>query len=248
MRRPLAAVALCLVLVLAGCSLPGGSSGVELTAENAPPGVSAESGTLDDPGALLAAHNESLVASGFVTEVRTNATLIRNGEPQQVRRTQVVRAEAGITEYNNTVVNPGSRFDVWGNDSVQAVRLQARGDVQYGTSEPQPAETLTGSTLLSRYLAAGNWSLTNATMQGEEPVFTFRSSAVPSEPSALPENATNLREYGAVMVVDSDGRIRYFEATGTYTLDGTEASFTVSQRLVSEGAAVERPPWVDEAL
>lgn len=248
MRRPLAAVALCLVLVLAGCSLPGGSSGVELTAENAPPGVSAESGTLEDADALLAAHTEALVESGFVTEVRTNATLIRNGEPRQVRRTQVVRAEPGLAEYNNTVLNPGSRFDVWGNDSVQAVRLQARGDVQYGTGEPQSAETLAGATLLSRYLAAGNWSLTNATMQGEEPVFTFRSSTVPTEPNALPENATDLREYGAVMVVDSDGRIRYFEATGTYTLEGTEASFTVSHRLVSEGAEVERPGWLDEAL
>jgi hypothetical protein len=105
--------------------------------------------------------------------------------------------------------------------------------------------SIAGATLLSRYLGAGNWSLTNATMQGEEPVFTFRSSAVPSEPAALPENATDLREYGAVMVVDSDGRIRYFEATGTYTLDGTEASFTVSHRLVSEGPEVERPEWVE---
>jgi len=248
MRRPLAAVALCLVLVLAGCSLPGGSSGVELTAENAPPGVTAESGTLDDADALLAAHNESLVASGFVTEVRTNATLLRNGEPRQVRRTQVVRAEPGLVEYNNTVLNPGSRFDVWGNSSVQAVRLQARGDEQYSTGEPQPARTLTGTTLLSRYLAAGNWSVTNATMRGEEPVFTLRSSTLPSETNALPENATDLREYGAVVVVDSEGRIRYFEATGTYTLDGTEASFTISHRVVSEGPAVDRPPWVDEAL
>jgi hypothetical protein len=258
MRRALAAVALCLVLVLAGCSLPGGSSpggssptaptGVELTAENAPPGVSAESGTIENPDALLAAHNASLVESGFVAEVRTNATILRNGEPRQVRRTQVVRAESGLTEYNNTVLNPASRFDVWGNDSVQAVRLRTRGGVQYGTDRPQSATTLTSTTLLSRYLATGDWSVTNATMQDGEPVFTFRSSTVPSEANALPERATNLREYSAVLVVDSDGRISYFAATGTYTLDGTESSFAISHRVVSEGPEVDRPSWVDEAL
>jgi len=248
MRRPLAAVALCLVVVLAGCSLPGGSSGVELTAENAPPGVSAESGTIENPDALLAAHNASLVESGFVVEVRTNATVLRDGEPRQVRRTQVVRAESGLAEYNNTVLNPGSRFDVWGNDSVQAVRLQTRGGVQYGTDQPQSAATLTSSTLLSRYLATGDWTVTNVTMQDGEPTFTFRSSTVPSEANALPTNATNLREYGAVLVVDGDGRVSYFAATGTYTLDGTESSFAISHRVVAEGPEVDRPPWVDEAL
>jgi len=263
MRRPLAAVALCLVVALAGCSLPSDSSGaelttengtigdsssLELTTENAPPGVSADAGTLADADALLAAHNESLVVSGFVTEVRANATVVRNGQRQQVRRTQIVRAESGLDAYNTTVRNPSSRFDIWGNDSIQAVRLQTRDDIQYGTSKPRPAATLTGTGLLSRYLTTGNWSVTNATTRGGEPVFTLRSTAVPTEANAVPENATNLREYGAVAVVDSAGRVRYFEATGTYTLDGESASFTVSHRVVSEGQTVDRPSWVAEVL
>ena len=53
MRRPVLAVALCVLVTLAGCSFAGtptaGPDG--LTAENAPPGVSAGSGELTDAAA-----------------------------------------------------------------------------------------------------------------------------------------------------------------------------------------------------
>ncbi|MFC7177111.1 DUF7537 family lipoprotein [Halosegnis marinus] len=253
MRRPV--LALCLLVLLAGCSLGGTDPTAtptptdELTPENAPPGVTADDGTLTDPDALLAAHTARLNESGFVTEVRVNATLVRNGEPTAVPRRQVVRAEAGLVEYNNTVLNPGSRFDVWGNTTVQAVRLEAGGGVRYGSGEPQDAATLSGENLVSRYLSAGEWTVTNTTVENGTTLHTLRSTGLPADPAAVPENATDVREYGAVVIVDDEGRIRYFEARGDYTVDGYEGSFLVRQRLVSTDApAVERPAWVAEAL
>lgn len=261
MRRP-ALLLVCLCVVLAGCSMGGtptdagtatgtatGTPVGELTEESAPPGVDAESGELTDANALLDAHADRLVAAGFVTDVRSNATILRNGEPTQVRRQQLVRVEPGASEYNNTVLNPGSRFDVWGNESVQAVRLRAGGGVRYDSGPPQSGADLTGQGLLARYLATGGWTVTNVSVGGGETLFTLRSTTLPSDPSAVPANATDVRDYAAVVVVDGDGRVRYFETTGTYTLDGNEGTFTVSQRLVSLGdPGVERPAWVSEAL
>lgn len=249
MRRS-ALAALCLLVVLAGCSLVGtpAPSG-ELTADTAPPGVSADDGTLTDADALLAAHVTRLNASGFVTDVRVNSTLVRNSEPQRVSRRQVVRAEAGAVEYNNTVLNPGSRFDVWGNRTMQVVRLEAAGGVRYSSGGAQSVETLAGETLLARYLSTGDWTVANTTVRNGTTLHTLRSTTLPSSPDAVPANATDVRDYGAVVVVDSAGRIHYFEATADYSIDGADGSFLVRQRLVSaDGPSVERPAWVAEAL
>lgn len=249
MRRTAAVLSVCLLALLAGCSIGGsGTSTATPTAgDAAPPGVDA--GTLTDADALLSAHVEQLTATGFVTEVRTRATVSREGGPAEIERRQVVRVAPGRSEYNNTVYNPASRFDVWGNGSVQAVRLRTADGVQYDSAEPESAARLAGTGLLSRYLSTDGWTVTNTTTEGGDRLYTLRSTTIPESTGAVPEGATDVREYGAVAVVDGDGRVRYFEATGSYTLDGAEGSFTVRQRLVSMGdPGVERPPWVDEAL
>lgn len=252
MRRTAAVLAVCLVAVLAGCSIggtgPDTSTSTPTTLDATPPGVDAD-GTLTDADALLSAHAERLTAAGFVTEVRTRATVARQGTTTEVERRQVVRVAPGGTAYNNTVSNPASRFDVWGNGSVEAVRLRTSEGVRYDTAEPESAARLSGTGLLSRYLSTGGWAVTNTTTEGGDRLYTLRSTAVPASTAAVPEGASDVREYGAVVVVDGDGRVRYFEATGSYTLDGEDGSFTVSQRLVSTGdPGVERPAWVDEAL
>lgn len=249
MRRPAAVLAVCLVAVLAGCSIGGTGSPTSTPtgADAAPPGV--EDGTLTDADALVSAHVDRLTATGFVTEVRTGATVSREGTPTEVERRQVVRVAPGRAAYNNTVYNPASRFDVWGNESVEAVRLRTADGARYDSGEPASAAELAGATLLSRYLSTDGWTVTNTTTEGDATLYTLRSNTVPESTAAVPEGASDVREYGAVVVVDGDGRIRYFEATGTYTLDGEEGSFTLSQRLVSTGdPGVERPAWVDEAL
>lgn len=250
MRRTASVVAVCLVAVLAGCSIGGTGSGTSTpTALDAtPPGVD-DSGTLTDADALVSAHVERLAATGFVTDVRTRATVSRQGTPTDVERRQIVRAAPGGTEYNNTVYNPESRFDIWGNDSVRVVRLRTSDGVRYDSAEPRPPAQLAGATLLSRYLSTGGWTVTNTTTEAGATLYTLRSTTIPDSTGAIPEGATDVREYGAVAVVDGEGRIRYFEATAAYTLDGESGSFTLSQRLRSTGdPGVERPSWVDQVL
>ncbi|MFB6117086.1 hypothetical protein [Halosegnis sp.] len=258
MQRP-ATAALCLLVVLAGCSFGGTPTGTPtatgpsvpegLTAETAPPGVSAETGELTNPEALLAAHQRALNATGFIIEVRSNATLLRNGQPRQVRRQQVVRASPGAARYNTTVVNPGSRFDVWGNRSVQAVRVQTGDGVRYQTGEPRSVRRLSGRPLLATYLSSGGWRVTAVEERDGGTFLTLRSSTVPTADGALPSDAENVSSYAAVIVVDTEGRVRYFEATADYTIDGNEGSVRVRQQVRSlSDPEPARPGWFAEAV
>lgn len=252
MRRPAAVLGVCLLAILAGCSLggtgPTASTSTPTTLDTTPPGIDAD-GRLTGADALLSTHTDQLTTAGFVTEVRTQATVSRTGGPTDVERRQVVRVAPGGSEYNNSVYNPGSRFDIWGNESMRAIRLRTSDGVRYDSGDPRSPAQLAGATLLSRYLSADGWTVTNTTTEQGATLYTLRSNVVPETPAAVPEGASDVREYGAVVVVDGDGRVRYFEATGTYTLDGEDGSFTVTQRLVSTGdPGVDRPAWVDKAL
>lgn len=254
MRRTLAAVALALLLTLSGCSVLGGggtpTAAPGLAAEDAPPGVSAETGTLQNSTALLDAHTAALVDTGFRYELRTNATVAQQGETRQVRRQQVTAVAPGVEQYTYTTVNPGSRFDVWGNRTVQAAKFQFGDQVQYRTGSPAGAAALTGQNVFGRYLASGEWTVTNVTeREGSTTLVTLTSETPPSEPGAVPRNATDVRDYEATVVVDEDGRIYQFDASGTYTIEGDEGSFRLAYALRSlEDPGVSRPDWLSKAF
>lgn len=257
MRRTFAVVGLALLLALSGCSFLGGGPGTGtatttdgLTAEQAPPGVSAESETLTDSGTLLDAHTDALLESGFRYELRTNATVVQQNEPRQVRRQQVTRVAPGRTQYNYTTVNPGSRFDVWGNESVQAVKFQFGDQVQYRSGEAAASASLTGQRVFTRYLSSGEWTVTNVTERdGSTTLVTLESSTPPTEAGAVPQNATDISDYQARIVVDSEGRVYQFVATGSYTIDGNDGSFRIVYALQSlDDPGVEQPEWTGNAL
>lgn len=248
MRRTLSAVALVLVVALSGCALLGGGPG--LTEEQAPPGVSAEEGTLTDASALLDAHTERLLATGFTVELRTNATVVQQGQHRQVRRQQVTAVAPDRAEYAYTTRNPGSRLDVWGNRSVEVTRASYGGQTRYQVGEAPPAATLTSEGVLARYLSSGTWEVTNVTDREGSPVrVTLESTTPPEDPAAVPRNATDVRDYEATAVVDGEGRVHRLVATGTYTIDGEEGRFRIAHDLRSTAdPGVERPDWVDPAL
>ncbi|WP_255197026.1 DUF7537 family lipoprotein [Halorarius litoreus] len=254
MRRTFAAVGLALLLALSGCSFLGGPGTATdaggLTADTAPPGVSADSERLENETALVAAHTDRLVDTGFRYELRSNATVVQQGEPRQVRRQQVTRVAPGRTQYNYTTVNPGSRFDVWGNESVQAVKVQFGDQVQYRTGEAAAAASLTGQNVFVRYLSSGEWAVTNVTeREGTTTLVTLESSTPPTRAGALPRNATDVRDYEARIVVDGEGRVYQFVTSGTYTIDDTEGSFQLVYVLRSlDDPGVTKPQWADEAL
>lgn len=254
MRRTLAVVALAVLLALSGCSVLGGdgtpTAEPGLSPEDAPPGVSAENESLDNSTALLEAHSAALLDSGFRYEIQTNATVAQQGEVRQVRRQQVMRVGPGAAQYNYTTINPGSRFDVWGNQSVQAAKFQFDDRVQYRSGEPAAPMSLTAQNLFARYLSSGEWTVTNVTERDDGPtLIALTSTTPPTEPGGVPRNATDIRDYEAQVVVDTEGRIYQFEAGGTYTIDGEEGSFRILYVLRSlEDPGVTRPPWLSEAL
>lgn len=249
MRRTSAAAAVALLLLLAGCSaLPFGGGG--LTAAQAPPGVAAENGTLTNASALTTAHTEETLASGVTYEFVTNATVVQRGEARRVGRRQVTRVAPNRTQYAYTTSNPGSAFDVWGNRTVQAVRFRLPDRTLYRQSQPISDAALTGQSVFERYLSVGGWNVTNVTERDDGPTLvTLRSTSRPADAQALPGNATDLRDYEARIVVDSQGRIHAFETHGSYTIDGTEGSYRLSYELRSIGApGISRPEWVTRAL
>ncbi|WP_255150729.1 hypothetical protein [Halorarius halobius] len=251
MRRTFAAVALAILLALSGCSaLPFGGGGGGLTADQAPPGVDAENGTFADSAALLDAHTETLLKTGFTYRFSTNATVVQEGQRRRVSRSQLTQGAPNATEYGFRTRNPGSQIDAWGNESVQAVRFRFGDRVVYRQAQPIPAEQLTGESVFGRYLSAGGWNVTNVTEREDTTdLVTLTSTTEPANPRALPDNATDLRDYEAHVVVDSEGRIYEFSASGTYTIDGSQGSFAIAYTLRSlEDPGVTRPQWVPEAL
>jgi hypothetical protein len=240
-------VLLCVCVLLAGCSLGGTSP--SLQADNAPPGVSAETQELTNATELLVAHAETLSDSGFVVELGSDATVARNGETRRVTRQQVIRAESDVTEYNYTVRNPRSRFDAWGNETTQAVRAQANNRTRYQLGQAQSAVALSGTQFLAQYLTAGNWSVSDVRTEDGTQLVTLRSTTVPNASTAVPQGASDVRNYEAVVVVDTEGRIHSFEVTADYTIEGEDASFSRTLDLRStSGVAVDRPDWVAEAV
>lgn len=249
MGRTLAVLAVVLVVALSGCSLLDGG-GPGLTEEQAPPGVSAEDGTLTNASALLDAHTRRLLATGFTVELRTNATVVQRGQHRQVRREQVTAAAPHRAEYTYTTHNPASRLDAWGNRSVEVIRAKYGGQTRFQVGEAPPSATLTSEGVLARYLSSVTWEVTNVTERDGAPALvTLESTAPPEDPAAVPRNATDVRDFEATAVVDGEGRVHHLTATGTYTIDGEDGRFRIVHDLRSTADPdVDRPDWVDEAL
>lgn len=244
MKRAYAAIALCLLLSLAGCSaLPGASS----SASEAPPGVEDEQ--LTNSTALLDAHVEAVTASGYSHEVNLTQSRTADGERVTSERRQRTAVEADAAEYRYQLINNGranSRFIVWGNETVEYQRIEAGGrDPQYRRGEPTASESLAGQPLLEPHLSAP-YEVVDTTESNGTTLTTLSATDRPESEAAFPRNATNIREYDSELVVDGDGRIRALSVDVTYDLDGESADYQFTFELTaSEDPDVERPAWVD---
>lgn len=255
MRRTVPVVALALLMVLAGCSLPGTSSGPSPTPDpdevERPPGV--QDGRLADGKKLLNAHNRSAVASGFESDFRVNGTTTYNGSVIELQRRQQTRVESGATEYQYRVVNggegPNARFDYWGNRTKLAIRAQSNGDAQYGTGKATSPRELANVLTLGTYVLASNYTVTSVDRTNGTVLFTLETDSIEGIDLLLPENATNASNYRAVLIVDGQGRVHEFAATADYTIDGEPGSIEIRYLLVQVGGIdVKRPDWVSKAF
>ncbi|WP_435195839.1 DUF7537 family lipoprotein [Natronomonas sp. EA1] len=248
MRRTAATLLLAVLLTLSGCSAITGGSGPQ----EAPPGV--EDGRLVNATALTTAHTAALVESGFEHDIRTNATIARNGETFEVSRRQQTVVEPGAVEYQFRLINggegPSAQVDAWGNETTQVTRVQAGNQTQYGVGNPTPAAQLTTESRFTPYLASGNFTVENTETDGDVTLVTLVGGAPPGDANLLPSSAVgNLTDYEVRAVVDTQGRIHEFSVTGTYTVAGTEARFAFDYRLLrTDGPSVDQPEWAAEVL
>ena len=241
--RPVLAVALALVLALSGCGAIGGQQA------ETPPGV--EDGRLADADALLSAHADRLNETGFRATVTLNATArgrlggeLRN---YPVDRRQAVAVEAGGTPYGFRTVNrrAGASFDVWANDTRQYTRVRTEETVRYATASPRGVATLAGTERLDEHLAAAEYRVTDTDVRDGLRLYTLESETVTDAVAAMPNRTSAVEEYGATLVVDSEGRVRAMRVEATYRIGGERVSFTLGYTLETVGGvSVERPGWV----
>lgn len=245
MNRGSAALALCLLVVLSGCSAILGPSGQPADV----PGV--ENGTIADSDALLDAHAESLVASGFRHELRLNLSRNASGQTTNVTRIQRTSVAADGTPYRFELVTKGqqaSRFVVWGNETTAFRRFEYGGkDPQYGTGTPASSRNLTGVNLITPHLSAPFEVVETTTTDGSTLV-TLESTGKPTSTGAFPQTAGSVLNYQARLVVDQSGRIHRLDVTAEYTLGNQTAAYDVEFEVTSfENADVEHPSWLSSA-
>lgn len=270
MRR--LALPLALLLVLAGCSAPGGQPRGTPASAVTPAPVPSENGTggerlapgltadgVVDEEALAAAHRRALENRSYVVRIdatgryRNGTTFLRYRTVARIgsdSRYLVVNERGG--EFPPRVVSNVTRFVVWGDETIHVRRTvfengTARSSVRRGES-PYAFDHL-GRSL------AGTLGRADATLAGRNAsggttayLFTATEATDRSVPygSRLENASGNLRA-----VVTEDGFVRSLSgrATGTHDRTGVPAQirFTLQYEAIGE-VSVERPDWATAAL
>jgi hypothetical protein len=240
MRTALVTVVLCLSVVLSGCAALSGSS-------TGTPGV--EDGELVDSAALLEAHETTLTESGYEHDTVINITETIGEEPVPVERRQRVSVTAGGSQYIAQEITDGaiaSRTITWGNDTVAYRSVESGGSQRFSEVDPFSAADLSGGSLLESYVSAP-FEVVETTERDGRKLVVLEGTDRPTESGLFPAGATNVSDYEARLVVDTDGRIHEFTATAEYEIGGETASYEFSYELTAlSDPGVERPSWVTE--
>lgn len=241
MRRGFAAVALVCLVALAGCSMVPGTS------DGGAPGV--EDGELTDSEALLDAHVEELTGSGYAHELNVSQRVGTGENRTESTRRQRTSVASDAAEYQFQLINDGqasSRFLVWGNETVEYQSIEAGGSRDFRRSDPTPPESLAGATLLEPHLTAP-YEVEETEERDGPNIIHLRATGRPSDTSAFPQDATNISNYEAELVIDERGRILAFGAQADYQLNGESAEYRLDFEVTATSdPGVERPGWVDD--
>ena len=241
MRRASATVGLCLLLVLAGCSvLPGFSEERNRQA----PGV--EGGELVDSDALLDAHASKLTESGYRHDLVVNQTVEGENGTRESTTRQRTAVAAGASQYlqQELVLGGQGRIVSWGNESVEYIRVESGGTTSYQRGQVEDARTLTGVKTIRPFLTAPFEVVNTSEVDGRK-VYALESTGHPDHEGAFPDNTTSVESFQARMIVDEDGRIHRLRATADYRIDREAGSYEFTYELTSTSdPGVERPDWV----
>lgn len=252
MRRGLAAVLVCVLVLTAGCSaLPGGGNGDGTDAPGAvdpstAPGIS--DGQLQNQTALLDAHEAALTESGYSHDLSVNNTIRTDDGTYNSSERQRLQVSAGASEYlRQLVVEDQGRVVAWGNRSVEYQRVDTAGETRYREGSPANVSAMTARYALAPFLSAPFEVVETAVDDGRTFV-VLEATGEPTDENAFPRGADALERYEARLVVDTEGRVAELTATADYESDGNPGSYEYEFQLRSPtNPGVERPEWVSEA-
>ena len=257
MRRSVAAVLLCVLVFAAGCSaIPGtggdggeappGCDGSNGTAESVP-GV--ENGSLVNGTALLDAHVRTITETGYAHYIAINGTTVRNRNVTEVTQQKRTDVSAGAEEYMTQLIRSGElseRYIVWGNRSVAVRSAEVDGSApQYQSIPPRSPENLAGRALLDGRLSS-EFEVVDVDERADAPALvTMEVDALPEDNDLFSEQeVSNIREYEARLVVDTEGCIHGYTETAALKTEGERTDYEFRLEMNSfEDPGVERPPW-----
>lgn len=262
------AVGLLVLAVVAMAGLPLDGDGGDATAPpesmsndtaDPPPGIN-ETGVVDD-AALLAAHRQALVESGFAYRYDHNVTqFVPYGDTipprAMIRVTGEVRATADLAtveQRTDREFPTDEEIVSWTNGTAGVRRVVANGTT-YESYTDTPIPRVTHHYLIPNLVSVGRWNLTEVRGTGSETRFLLRANSAKRVRTEREDKVTN---FTARMVVDPEGRIHYFEASVTHndttthpergTIGRVRKRHFVYELTAVGNVSVPPPEWIDEA-
>lgn len=219
---------------------------------NAPPGIS-QSGL--DADALFVAHANALNRTGFVIVGNATGVVSQSGFLVEVETTQRNRMAANGTAYEirrNAVAGPVERSrHVWSNGSIEYVNRQRDGQSNFSATEARSTELVAGNGLLGPYVRGGDFELRAVRNTSDGRLFVLRATGIGNTTvleRAVTDDAEEITSYDARLAVDEEGRIRAFNGSIEYVLEGQTSTQEFTYGLQHLGDVNVSPPdWLDEA-
>lgn len=261
-RRALVAIAVALLVVLAGC---GGTA--EPTADTStgtaettgasptqtvglddvalPAGVS-ESG-VTDADALTSAHADAL--SGTSVTVSMDFRLEVNGTGQNVSFRGEVTPDTDTGWMQVTLQDGVGTYYTDGGTTYR--KVEQNGETTFGTTEQVsalPVEPRFGADArIGDALRAANWTATGVVERNGTRLIRLEASDVSLPDSVDVANATDVDSSG-VLLVDADGVVHHVSVRTHVTSDEKTVVYEIEVTLSDVGSTtIQRPDWVDEA-
>lgn len=269
-RTPRLVVLAAALIVLAGCNgLTGGdqpspdttpemtpteTTATErpLAAEEFPPGF--ERSGITNPAALTATNAETLVETGYVSELRITSTLRSQSQTRNVsfRRRERVTKNASSFLFHAEQSQDGQQTQAtaWSNGSTTLLRLEQGEQTRYTDIDPdQITSQFAAQQLLAGYLGMGNYSIAAVNRTNGQTRLTLTADQYVNRTREEFPAPVNVSQFSSTVVVDLDGRIH----TVTIQLiaertDNRTLTVAFQYELVqTSDVQIDRPEWVSDA-
>lgn len=253
-NRAIAAVALAAVLVLAGCGgtgAPGASGTTESPSEQTPPPGVAD-GTLTDASALVDAHGDTLLDTGYAYSLSVVGSQPNRTANVTFRDYATVGPDLSTyqSQSRQTGTGPTTVTTIWSNGSVTLSRLQTESETRYSTAQDaQIRSRVTGESVLEGYLRGGNYTVAGTEQRDSRTLTRLTADEYVKQTDESMPAPSNVSAFDATVLADGAGRIHSVNVSMRQQTPSGTLSLDVNYTLRRVGSvAVARPDWVESAL